>query len=582
MILSPSIPSPGEAPVLDPALRLILEKLRSVAEQHEAGSARAPLVDECNQLLHSAIGAPLGIVVLGLCERSLRVARELLDPLNSRKEIHLLTPPALDDLLQSPETISSLCAAGDILLLAGMENETPSGEQEEIIQLLSSEIPATQALVIRSEAGNPGIIPSWATLRNASATHIPPAWVTVSDNDMHEITGQMVFLTEKFSTLRSIMGSHRIARKSIAIATGLRQQTRSESESATERRRLMESSQGGTHDPGFRNLLDTLGSSLQTDLTLLTRHVDDEARDSLLPGGPLFQIIRNTTEELHHSRLTQSPQLKTMRYEAEKDLCDRLRDPLLDQLVADITRATKFLEEALSASAVLMAEKIRETTGHPIELKITPFQTTRLYNFATTIASAPLTLKAEIPRTSKGQFIWTSFQNPVMILMSLMMPMSLFLASPEIGPMLRKVRFDVALYGLIPFYIVTPFFLRHKLRKEAESALEKETERLRNTLQMDLERIARTVSDERRKATAEWLKSVSDDLRKQSATFLSEVSRTEEKRRVDDKQTQSMALQRLDARIREFNQLSQQCDQLEREARQSLSTLAGNLRAALR
>jgi len=462
-----------------------------------------------------------------------------------------------------------------------MDNEPPSPGIAEVLAVLGSGIPLSQALVVCSSDQTQVRNPVWLELLRTTAMAAPARAILASDGSVQLVPGSSL-VSEKTSLLLPLLGNYRIARETSTLAMTLRQQTRAESDGLSERRRMTEAPASNSSDPGFRSAVEQFNVSMQNDATALIRHIDDDARDSLLPGGVLSQLIKQVAEGLNHQVLSTSPQLKTTHYEAGGDLCQRLRDQLLDQLVADISRQKKVIEESAEASAEVLANTLSELTGTSVELITPRLDGARLFNYATTMSASPLSLKFEIPRISGVQFAWTCFQNPIMLLMAVMMPMSLFLASPEVGPMLRKVRFDVALYGLIPIYVVTPFFLRNKQRKETNANIEKEIERLRASLQMDLERVARSVSDERRKTAGDWIKSMTEDLRKQALSFLGDFSKHDEKRRMDDKQTQAATLQRLDARLRELNQASQHCDQLERDASQSLNTLGSTLGAALR
>ena len=596
-----ALPAPHTGVIqLDPALRLVLEKIRVAAEQQESGNSITPLSDQTNRLLQTSLTADVKIIVLGLCAKSHQAVIELLrgpdapripDSLTRGDEVIelpsqsneacLLIPPNLASLLRYPEILTRLSRSGDVLLLAGMDNEPSTAGLAEVLAVLGSGIPVSQALIVCKSGQSQERHPAWLELLRTTAA-VAPARVILSDDDSAQLAPGSSLVSGKTALLHPLIGNYRIAREAATLAMVLRQQNRAESDGLTERRRMAEVTANNPSDPGFRSAVEQFNASMQSDTAALIRHIDDEARDSLLPGGILSRLIKQIAEGFNHHVLTTSLQLKTTRYEASGELCQRLRDQLLDQLVADISRQKNVIEESTAASAEVLANRLCELTGTTVGLSASQLDAARLFNFATTMAGSPLSLKFEIPRTSGVQFAWNCFQNPVMLLMSVMMPMSLFLASPEVGPMLRKIRFDVALYGLVPIYIVTPFFLRHKLRKETDVNIEKEIERLRSSLQMDLERVARTVSDERRKTATDWIKSMTEDLRKQAMSFLGDFSKHDEKRRLDDKQSQASTLQRLDARLRELNQASQQCDQLERDARQSLSTLVSSLGAALR
>lgn len=635
---------------LDTGVKLGLEKIRTLAEQYEAGAASSPLTNRCGQLLAPSITKPLKVVFLAICETSREAALQLYlgkdlsthftpmmrSPDFESVEIqiqnrgffindgclrqdfdtqdaffnHLRTIQPGDGKLRSPLEIGvslpfwksgtclviagnfrllaraqdlmlRLSGAGDVLLLAGMEHAEPPENGEEVLELLCSGIPVVQALIIRKNSQTTNASPGWLKLLRSAVVATPPHAI-LSEEGPSSGGPQYPNLIGNLPRLQPLLGNFRIAREAMLILATLGQQIRSESERLAERRRMTEIPATTPNDQGFRSLSEFVASNLQSDVASLIRHIDDGTRDSLLPGGRLFQLVKKIAEDLDPKQLTSSLQPKATRYEAGEELCRSLRNSLLEQLVADMAAQKLFLEEAISASAEMVAAKVTETTGIPLEFKIPESQTDRLLNFATSLASAPLQLRTEIPRVTGTQFAWTCFQNPTMILMSLTMPMGMFLSSPEMGPILRKFKFDIALYGLVPIFLVTPFYLLNKLRKEAKFNLEREMERLRNTLQTDLERMARTVSDERRKFAGEWLKSVSDDIRKQAAANMAEISKSDEKRRSDEKQSQMATLQRLDVRLRELGQSGQLCDQLERDVRQSINTITSNLGIALR
>lgn len=485
-----------------------------------------------------------------------------------------------EQLIGSPDLIANFSGTGDILLLAGMDDSPYPANGAEVLELLCHGIPVAQAQIIRKDSPEAVSHPAWMKLLQ-SAVMAPPCEVILTEDGASSAVPKHSILTENLSRLRPLLGNLRIAREATSIAATLSQQARAETERVVERRRMTEIPAVTTSDPGFRGISDYVATNLQSDVASLTRHIEDGIRDSLLPGGKLFQLVKKIADSLDANQLTQSLLPKTTRFEAGEDLCRSLRKELLNQLAVDMAEQKAFLEDALSASAEMLAGKLTETTGSPGEFKLPQHQTDRLLSFATSLASAPLQLRTEIPRTTGTQFAWTCFQNPTMILMSITMPLSMFLSSPDVGPILRKFKFDVALYGLVPFFLFTPFYLHRKLRKEAEFNLEREMERLRNTLQTDLERMARTVSDERRKTAIEWFKSASDDIRKQAAAILGDTSKLDEKRRSDEKQSQMATLQRLDGRLRELGLSAQQSDQirdqLEKDVRQTLSTITSVL-----
>jgi hypothetical protein len=494
----------------------------------------------------------------------------------------LLVAPSLDHLAGQPDLADLLSQNGDLLLLACHPDQPPPAGTTALLDQLSAAIPVTQPLLICPTEQAPRSQPNWLTTLGSSAL-APPAYLVCRADATVDVSASQGVLRGRLPLLRPFLAHHRIARSTTSLVTTLRDRARAESETLTSaRHNLLEAPAGPVADPGCRGVMEQLNSSLQSDIASLTRHAEDAIRDSLLPGGALFQLNREISEGLVSAQLSHTLQHKTHRYEAGEALLRRLRDRLLDQLVNEITRQGDFLKDALSATAETLTARLQEVAGTSVTLTLPPLRTNRLYDYAATLSSAPLLLRAEVPRTAGLQFAWTCFQNPIMILMSLMMPMGLFMSSLELAPILRKFKFDVALYCLIPMYLLTPFFLRARLRKEEAVGLEREMERLRNTLQADFERLARSVADERRKIFGEWLKAAGDDLRKQIATLLGEAARIDEKRRLDAKQNQQTRLQQLDARLRDVTLTYQQCDPLEREARLALESTTMKLHAVLR
>ncbi len=492
---------------------------------------------------------------------------------NGKFGLRLLLPDDATSLSRNLPLTTHLAREADIVIVAGSADAVVSGELKTCLELLTSGAVAVQP-VICGDSGSS----TWPK-ELLGRVKLPPTRLAEEES---VDSGAVPFLLGRDDNhIRPLLAEYLKFNDILSLAELLRQRTQEEIEQVQWK---LQSSDVATpqrnEETQGRRASDSVVVMLTEELKMLGKSQDNVLRDVQLPEGDLADLITKQRNELQPSDLIQTHEDLVTRFRLSESSLESITSRVEQALASCVTENEKIVNLAVNAAV----EHSYTQAGVGSRSLPLPFDASDCLDLARRLLQAPSRYKGEMQRITVGKFLWNTFQSPVMILFVLMMPMSLFIQSPEIGPILRKIRFDTALFALLPLYLATPFFLLNRTRKEHQLQLQRELERAREATESELKATMRTVLDDFKRRMLEYLAQVTETVRRsfeQNAALLGGIHAQATAVRRQSAENRKYAFSNRLASLKPLSQESEAiCSETKRLVEEVVSALLAQVKAA--
>lgn len=461
----------------------------------------------------------------------------------------LLVPDSLSTLVKRPALLSLLADQADWVVVAGDRGDPLMPESRALLQTLAEAtgglrcvvLPGTRSSDAKEEA--PSATRWWEGWRGESialplllaagtdgATSIPPLGGPLRD------------------WLRAVRRTREVESGLSLLAEQVRQQT----QSLQNRRRLQD--EGLVTRPGvdaeLRKAGEAVRSGVQHDMDEVSRMIDEQFRQALLPESPLASALARLVETIGPEDLDESATGSVVNLRLTAAAETRLRDGLLRETQATVLTHLETLHDAVDTSSRGAAEGLGRRLGRPAAISCDGLDAAKLWESVARLARPEIRYKGEIPRTT---FIGRIMAARQIAFGVVMIGMVLSGVATLIGGAQGSSQLRTGLYVLVlPLFLGGFLYTFWSFRKKEEQAMAKEVEKLREGVTQELRRVAAELMREASNLLKAYLTRVVRDLGDSINHRLREHEETE-LRRVEQTRTQTQELAKnLEVRLRQL------------------------------
>lgn len=274
----------------------------------------------------------------------------------------------------------------------------------------------------------------------------------------------------------------------------------------------------GRHESAWlRARVDDCLRITSEDVTSIVKSHDASVRDTLLPQGEFLEMARVLSEGVDLDNLAIEDFEENSLIEFRESKALEIQQRLIKQLIVFLENEAEKVNQETERVVSKVGKAVSSLLGWNVKLEFPRFDIGRVQDFAATSTLAPISIRSEIPRVSRGVFIWRAFLQPAMMAGMILMPfwiLTMDLRSKDIID--RSVNRSGLL--LIIFAVLYPgyfFFQLQKVPKDRKNQIAKELAKMKQTVKVELEKSFRAVLDEHKRMIGDHWRKVIDDLRKQ-------------------------------------------------------------------
>jgi hypothetical protein len=504
---------------------------------------------------------------------SLRVLRVSFPMQAPVPPVRLLLGPEAAVLCQRPKLISYLADEVHCLFLAGSAEDRAGPSEGRILSDLVADVSALQPVIVGEEAK---ILPAWAQLRASFV--FPPIFLLPETNG----GGAVNLLPEERRPSRELILQHRLARRAEMLVTLARHKTQDEIELCQRKKQVRESGLPGmiSDDGQIKKSIERATARLSEDFKALAVSVDDTARNSLLKSGTVYEFIHRNDGACSVYDIDLIDKESVTVLQLKEKVAARLQAENRAFLDHFLQNENSLISDGVATATEETSQTLASILGAPLHLENPLRDESRFNAYRDMLLQSTTTYRNEIPRHKKSEIALQVIQAPVMIYMGITMPITM-LSGLDIMSTLRTWRGEVAAFLIVPLYAYCTHLTLKKFKAQREAALEKELKRVQDLIESDREKLCRQILEERKKHWGDYFARCLESLRKQIDGVLGEFARKKDLQRLNDRQDNTVQLQALDRRLRDYTSRLQQYDGLARELEQGKRTLETAFQASL-
>ncbi len=409
--------------------------------------------------------------------------------------------------------------------------------------------------LVELSAGVGTILP--VRLRGAQPTPCPPAAVLMPEAVIDDECAALPNLFVADGAPRQILICNRESRRLRLLLEALSAQYERELRQSNALRVKEERTARSLEDAGrsrdFRSEVDRIRVFFSDDLRRALDQISETNRDATLPQGAIVQGCKQVIDAVSADDIefeeTPTNLILRLRQEALDSLSRNCGDLLRQRLQADIAS----LRTSLKEIEAQINQMILQFSGTPVSLNLTLPEEGDVWRRMTEMISLEIRYRGEMPKRSFFNRISEGRRPVFMILMAGSMVGSAFGFNVRTRP-LMMVFLVIFLIGFAYTFI--------SWRKQDGARMDKELERVRESLSAELKRLVADVQREKLTRIHAHFDELRRDVERRLDTYMRDVQKSETDRGLDERKESRTKQRTVEQRIRELSSLGAQLSKL--------------------
>jgi hypothetical protein len=470
--------------------------------------------------------------------------------------LRVLVPTSLD-LLRTHGTLASwLGDQAMLLLVAGHSDDVLDEGGLEALQPVSSAVGALRCVSLSPRESGP---PTWMQAMQASLTLPAAALLEPTPSALSGTSHEMSLLRE-FTRMRGLEGAAHLVIDSLG-SENTAVQIKKRNEDPTRAAALNSS----TAENNPRSVSDKVLKPFVQELEEIRRNRDEEAARAIGPEGPLYTAVQELVDGTSFEDLRQETLNQSIRLSLSSATLERLRHMVKRTLHTNLKEDLEIISDATKAGVDGLNASLGDRTGFTHKIHLPNPDSQRLSDSLSAMVQFNIRYKGEIPRAT-----WRTRMQGAR---SWMMNISMFLMlSGGLAGVLAAFGMDRngAQASMRNFLMIAMFFAFFVglfatvfgFKRVRAEAIEREMDKLRDSVMQELSRLFQNLMSEKRRILAEHLQRVQKDIEGEVAQIFQSQS---DNARVDAERSRAAGMEKsriLDTRQRTIQQSQNSCRQV--------------------
>lgn len=311
-----------------------------------------------------------------------------------------------------------------------------------------------------------------------------------------------------------------------------------------------------------REQVEALRELIDKQFNEMDSTIQEQNRKSLLPAGNVNLAVKKVLDELRESDIEQEEGHAVIKLTLRRDFQERLLNAAKAEIKNQYRDDMYVLNTGFSASRDAVKGRLEAMMGAQVSIPQSPFDENAIWRLLRDAMALEINYRGEAPKRG----IWQRLGHARTVMLSVVGigTMAKLFLEPKVVTALFQSTFAQVGLGLV--FIGTVAYTFISWRKEDESRLEKEMDRIRDQLSSEVKRLIGEIQREKMTRITETVTQARRDLQKRAETVVREESVSKAGKATQLRQENRDKQKAMDQRSRDFQALSSQISKLRQGA----------------